>query len=86
MLKKPHALASDLIERTIPENPTAACKNTASPPKAAPCLELSIRPRENILTSMSLSEIFPRHHAVAAKRGGGYPHPKNPVIVSKNAF
>ena len=29
------ALASDLIERTIPENPTAACKNTASSPKAA---------------------------------------------------
>jgi hypothetical protein len=45
---------------------------SASPPRAVPFLKLSISPRENILTSLSLSDIFPLNHAIAAKRGGGY--------------
>jgi len=56
---------------------------SASPPRAAPCLKLSIKPRENILTSLSLSDIFPLNHAVAAKRGGG---PQSKIHHPKFAF
>ena len=38
------ALQAGLIERTIPDNPTAACKNTVSPQKANPSSSTDISP------------------------------------------
>jgi hypothetical protein len=68
----PQALEAALIERTIPNTPNSRLQKHRLTPKAALCLKLSIRHRENILILLSLSDISPLHHAVTAYPGGRY--------------